>query len=108
MFFARILAGAPLANTTQEGVVEPGAVFRCPVTEDRYQEVPIDSTGNEAQWDGRQFRQIEEKSRQRLGASIYSVGTAGMFVVRTYSVGTAGMFVVRTYSVGTAAGTRVA
>ena len=41
--------------------------------------------GNDAPWNGTQYRQIEEKSYQRLGASIYSAGNDGQFVVRHFS-----------------------
>ena len=41
----------------------------------------ISFLGNEAPWTGSRYSQIEEKSNQMLGASVFSSGTDGIMVV---------------------------
>ncbi|XP_019410115.1 PREDICTED: integrin alpha-IIb isoform X1 [Crocodylus porosus] len=66
-----IVVGAPMANTSQPGVIEPGAVFLCPWAPrgKLCREIPFDSEGD--QMVPRHYLKLETyKSHQWFGASV--------------------------------------
>ncbi|XP_052258576.1 integrin alpha-8-like isoform X2 [Dreissena polymorpha] len=68
-----LLVGAPSAQTRQPGVTRGGAVFRCSIDNDgSCQEIPFDTKGNSIRHNGTHYRDVEDKSDQWFGASIYS------------------------------------
>lgn len=68
-----LLVGAPKAQTSQPGVTRGGAVFRCPIDSGSYcQEIPFDKKGNGIRLNGTHYRDVEDKSDQWFGASLYS------------------------------------
>ncbi|XP_068023254.1 integrin alpha-IIb isoform X2 [Melanerpes formicivorus] len=68
-----VVVGAPRANTSQPGVLQPGAVFLClwPPGDAPCQLLPIDTTGNETEVQG-SLELHTYKSYQWLGASVTS------------------------------------
>ncbi|XP_051496051.1 integrin alpha-8-like [Apus apus] len=79
-----VAVGAPHANTSQPGVVQPGAVFLCswPPGKTPCHPLPIDTAGDETETQNT-LRLHTYKSHQWLGASVTSwdgklvVGAAG-------------------------------
>ncbi|XP_060592607.1 integrin alpha-V-like isoform X3 [Ruditapes philippinarum] len=68
-----LLVGAPKASTRQPGVTRGGAVYRCPVDTGSYcQEIPFDTKGNGIRHNGTHYVDVEDKSDQWFGASLYS------------------------------------
>ncbi|XP_053374403.1 integrin alpha-8-like isoform X2 [Mercenaria mercenaria] len=68
-----LLVGAPKASTRQPGVTRGGAVFRCPVDSGSFcQEIPFDTKGNGIRHNGTHYVDVEDKSDQWFGASLYS------------------------------------
>ncbi|NP_999642.1 alphaP integrin precursor [Strongylocentrotus purpuratus] len=67
-----VLIGAPEAPTTQPGVTNGGAVYKCPVTplsgSGPCEQVPFDTTGN---------TEVLDKSNQWFGATLASSGPDG-------------------------------
>ncbi|XP_059494717.1 integrin alpha-8-like [Stegostoma tigrinum] len=74
LFSPGILIGAPKANTTQEDVIEGGAVFLCPWSNNRHQctIIPFDTEGNRniSSSDG---YMKDYKSNQWFGATVKSL-----------------------------------
>ncbi|KAM9520726.1 integrin alpha-IIb [Guaruba guarouba] len=68
-----VVVGAPRANTSQPGAVEPGAVFLCPwpPSGTPCDPLPIDTTGDETEAQGA-LELRTYKSHQWLGASVTS------------------------------------
>ncbi|XP_061874669.1 integrin alpha-IIb-like isoform X1 [Colius striatus] len=68
-----VVVGAPRANTSQPGVVQPGAVFLCswPPGDTPCQPVPMDTAGDETETHNN-LRLHTYKSHQWLGASVTS------------------------------------
>lgn len=68
-----VAVGAPRANTSQPGVVQPGAVFLCswPPDKTSCHLLPIDTAGNESESQGT-LELRTYKSHQWLGASVTS------------------------------------
>ncbi|CAH1801714.1 unnamed protein product [Owenia fusiformis] len=76
-----LLVGAPLTQTGQEQIVKGGAVLRCKVNRaNDCQPIPFDLRGNNIQWNGRDFVQMEDKSNQWFGATVHSSGRDGKIV----------------------------
>ncbi|WAQ93469.1 ITA2-like protein [Mya arenaria] len=70
---AQLLVGAPRAPTRQPGVTRGGAVYRCPLDNRlNCQQIPFDTKGNEIRHNGTHYRDVEDKSDQWFGASLYS------------------------------------
>ncbi|XP_052821061.1 integrin alpha-8-like isoform X1 [Mya arenaria] len=68
-----LLVGAPRAPTRQPGVTRGGAVYRCPLDNRlNCQQIPFDTKGNEIRHNGTHYRDVEDKSDQWFGASLYS------------------------------------
>ncbi|WAR14263.1 ITA8-like protein [Mya arenaria] len=68
-----MLVGAPRAPTRQPGVTRGGAVYRCPLDNRlNCQQIPFDTKGNEIRHNGTHYRDVEDKSDQWFGASLYS------------------------------------
>ncbi|XP_035905010.1 integrin alpha-PS2 isoform X1 [Anopheles stephensi] len=73
-----VIVGAPTANTTQNNVIEGGAVYRCDIYDDhRCFLVPFDTQGNNF---NDQNEQIDTKSNQWFGATVASAGIDGPLV----------------------------
>ncbi|KAK3912026.1 Integrin alpha-PS2, partial [Frankliniella fusca] len=73
-----VLVGAPEAQTAQPGVSRGGAVYRCDIRgADHCQEIPFDRNGSHHNAAG---QQIDDKSNQWFGATLYSSGENGVVV----------------------------
>ncbi|CAL1533806.1 unnamed protein product [Lymnaea stagnalis] len=78
-----LLIGAPKFNTTQNDVVQGGAVFRCKTdVPSSCQAIPFDNEGNNIKYDQRtgRYLQLEEKSDQWFGSTVKSSGENGYIV----------------------------
>ncbi|XP_075226885.1 integrin alpha-PS2-like isoform X2 [Lycorma delicatula] len=74
-----VLVGAPKANTSQPGVIEGGAVYRCDIKRSgRCTEIVFDNTGNNIYRlkNGTEYER-DIKSNQWFGASVRSSGEDG-------------------------------
>ncbi|GAB1603113.1 integrin alpha-8-like isoform X3, partial [Argonauta hians] len=72
----RLLVGAPKAQTSQQGITEAGAVFRCRINRQECYIVPFDVYGNEV---NKLTLEVDEnKSHEWFGASLKSSGKNGV------------------------------
>lgn len=80
MNHARILVGAPKAQTRQPNVYRGGAVYKCPTdASDDCSQIEFDKFGNNIR--AVTFQQDDHKSNQSFGATLYSSGINGFVVV---------------------------
>uniref|UniRef100_A0A158R647 Integrin_alpha2 domain-containing protein n=1 Tax=Syphacia muris TaxID=451379 RepID=A0A158R647_9BILA len=77
------MVGAPTGGSAyrREGVQLPGAIYKCMVNKPACSEVHFDDKGNTMALHGKELKQIDEKTRERLGSTVVSSQSGDKFVV---------------------------